>query len=667
MRGLAPDEIRDVATSCGLAREQVRKRFLSQGEYWLGGDVSPTDATVDAPAALATADAPLVTPAFELLPPAGDGSGIAPAATPEVSILPSASDATASAPAPSVDLVSDNTVTAVPAVVTASFVAPILQVTVTSPAPTATANALPPAPQLSLSAPAASATAVAPTVVVAVTVVAPTRLATASAVAPTVDTGVAAPSATPVLSLRGRGLSGEAFRDIASRRGLAPGQVRKSFIRQEGYWLAPALGSVVTVTVPPAVANAAPGNLNRIDIDVLPLAAVANATRSAPIISGAGTTTVAAPAARAIASVRSNLLGNSGIETNANGWTYALGVGGGTVTRVTSEQHSGLASLEVKDVNTAGGFPFAHYDEIPVAVGVPISAGIWVKPAVAERAQLELQWKDASHAYIAGQVFTSHIVLSAGWNEIKIEGAIPPAAAVYCEPRVTFSKIDGSDFPNDTIVGYLDDAQIEYGWLATTLIPTDGGASSGVVAAITVPVSAASATAAAPAITFSAAVVPPAATATSTSSAPSVVIEPTVSAPPGIATAVFLVPSIAEGVVVTPPTANATATSTQPALAVTVSTPVADATAVSATPTPIVGVSGAGPVAVGSYPVPTIIYDSEVFPPTALATATAPIPNVDVGFILTPAPPGSLVLTATSPGSFVLTPAPPGALTLTPS
>ncbi|HYH59583.1 MAG TPA: carbohydrate binding domain-containing protein [Thermoleophilaceae bacterium] len=114
------------------------------------------------------------------------------------------------------------------------------------------------------------------------------------------------------------------------------------------------------------------------------------------------------------------LISNGDFEADTSGWTGGAGSPGATLTRVTSEQHSGAASLKVDWAgggSTGGAWTFASVDVDP---STRYLATFWVKGAAGgEALRINLVERDAADAIIA-QSFVN-FTATTDWEQVSVE------------------------------------------------------------------------------------------------------------------------------------------------------------------------------------------------------------------------------------------------------
>jgi hypothetical protein len=112
-----------------------------------------------------------------------------------------------------------------------------------------------------------------------------------------------------------------------------------------------------------------------------------------------------------------NLVSNPGFETDVSGWSA---VSGATLTRVTSEAHSGNASLRITTPGSAAG-EGAQADASSFTPGRTYTAVAWVKGS----GQITLRISDG-----VGSTTSQTVTLTGSWQEISVTRTISASATV---------------------------------------------------------------------------------------------------------------------------------------------------------------------------------------------------------------------------------------------
>jgi hypothetical protein len=144
-----------------------------------------------------------------------------------------------------------------------------------------------------------------------------------------------------------------------------------------------------------------------------------------------------------------DICSNPGFETNTTGWDFSAGE---TLTRVTSEQHSGVASMQV------------------TTNGVTTDEGTWIRPLyvvnVGEQFTTRCWLKGSGvvkiwAATLVGGLYnewtkSGDITLSGTWQQVSSSHTISATASERVELRVSTT----SNLAAQTVTFYIDDAEI---------------------------------------------------------------------------------------------------------------------------------------------------------------------------------------------------------------
>jgi hypothetical protein len=150
---------------------------------------------------------------------------------------------------------------------------------------------------------------------------------------------------------------------------------------------------------------------------------------------------------------------NPGFEIDASDWVAENGASG--VARVTSQFHTGVASLQITADGTdplAGALStFAE-----VTPGAGYTLGIWMRPddSQSEFGELAAWFYDSSFVAITPIQTTGSIVINPGvWTFVELVGTAP-SNAEYVRMAPYF-RTSGANYTNTDIAGYIDDALLE--------------------------------------------------------------------------------------------------------------------------------------------------------------------------------------------------------------
>jgi hypothetical protein len=149
-----------------------------------------------------------------------------------------------------------------------------------------------------------------------------------------------------------------------------------------------------------------------------------------------------------------NLITNSGVESNLNGWD---GGAGAIVTRVTNQAFAGVAGVQC--VHVAAGGSSARYGNangvlVSVTGGQRINATVRAKgPLIANHNfRFLVHHYDAAGAYIAN--FNTTFVTTGDWQKLSVSGLLPANAV-----RVLLEVNKGGDGTHTDTV-YVDDLDV---------------------------------------------------------------------------------------------------------------------------------------------------------------------------------------------------------------
>lgn len=143
-----------------------------------------------------------------------------------------------------------------------------------------------------------------------------------------------------------------------------------------------------------------------------------------------------------------DLCTNPGFETDTTGWFTASGTE--TLTRVTSEAHSGTASGQVVTpggANQEGAFFAATHS---LSVGESLTARAWVKGTGAVKV-----WASTVDGIYVDVFKSAEMILSSTWQQIQASGLVTGAAT---EVRIELRTSD--DTGAQAVTFYIDDAEL---------------------------------------------------------------------------------------------------------------------------------------------------------------------------------------------------------------
>lgn len=144
----------------------------------------------------------------------------------------------------------------------------------------------------------------------------------------------------------------------------------------------------------------------------------------------------------------SELISNTGFETNTSGWTST----GSTLTRSTAQFRSGVASGLVEPDGVAS-IVEATAADVPVAEGDSYVWYVWMySPDVLSGLRMRIVWRDELGSDITSDLTAPTSIPAATWTRLEIQ-ATAVAGAESASPRI---QITGT--PADTVDLYLDDA-----------------------------------------------------------------------------------------------------------------------------------------------------------------------------------------------------------------
>lgn len=111
-----------------------------------------------------------------------------------------------------------------------------------------------------------------------------------------------------------------------------------------------------------------------------------------------------------------NLITNPNFETNTTGWGTSVSVRnatGGTISRQTTQFHSGVASMRI--VSTAVANQGSDYTALPVIVAQPITVAMWLR-GNAGGESVKIVLGDVT----VGSVTSSTLVLTTSWQQLSV-------------------------------------------------------------------------------------------------------------------------------------------------------------------------------------------------------------------------------------------------------
>lgn len=162
-----------------------------------------------------------------------------------------------------------------------------------------------------------------------------------------------------------------------------------------------------------------------------------------------------------------NLVTNGGFETNTTGWSN--GTTAATLTRITSDFHSGAASLqlEITGADGRGVTPYTPGGDLPQSA---FTASVMVKAGNAEAEAKTCTLRLTTRPNNSATDFS--VALTDDWQ--RISGSKTPAAS-QTELDVYVGIFSGGE-EGDLV--FVDDVQLEMLPYATPYIETDGAAAS---------------------------------------------------------------------------------------------------------------------------------------------------------------------------------------------